>query len=157
MKLNTQGWLWGTLMAAMLVWAPAGCAQSETKAPVKTPGLSSEELMRMLADKSVAGALVFGKDGKITGFGGNSKPLERCQLCTPELEAKLGKNCLGDGKPEYAKDLAALTPKLCEGAGAPQTSIKGISTVTAIHHSGTDCYTYYICDDTGCYVYQYCW
>ncbi|HEX5127645.1 MAG TPA: hypothetical protein VFW00_12945 [Rhodocyclaceae bacterium] len=159
MRSNTRVWLKASAMMAMLAWVVAGFAQTASNAPAaKSASLGPDELGRVIAaDKGIAAALIFGKDGKITGLGGNGKPLEQCQLCTPELEAKFGKNCLGASKPEHAKEVAALKPKLCDGAGAQQATLKGIGTVTAIHHSGTDCYTFYVCDGTGCYEYQYCY
>lgn len=123
---------------------------------------------RFIRPASGAVALVFNENGDVIAVTRDGHVLPSCQVCTPELERIYGPKCtrarkLSDfhapaasRKPVTTDDKAAAAPPLiCDKL--MNTNVQGVTPVSAVRHTGSQCMSFFLNSDGQAKVYQYCW
>lgn len=73
--------------------------------------------------------IVIDPEGRQIVVDRNGKPVKACRLCDEKLSDRYGKRC------EKAPESANICP------GSTQTTLRDLSSVSILHHTGSFCYT----------------
>lgn len=146
MKLITK---WSSLWIVTFFFLGCGSNIAETNPDAKTAAA------RLLKSTQGAVAIVLNSKGEpIDIYGQTGDPVSNCQLCTKELEAKLGPGC-GKSKSTINRLSTENQSPLC--TGTVNTTIRNIVPMNIIQHTGSTCITMSFRDGSGGFVTkEYC-
>lgn len=132
------------LLSALSVCLLAACQKPEANQPALDGKALADRFIKPAGGQAVAG-VVFNEKGDAIAVTADGKVVEPCRLPSAEEQS--------DKTARASQDAA----QLAECHGATNTSIYGISQVTAVRHKGSNCMTFAMVADGVVSARTVCW